>query len=702
MIQANDKTMTFRMKKTLPFVCLLTLLCTTARAQYESSDRFPHYTDNSVPAPGYPVKIAKEDLVLNESNLDKYPDGIVIASNESLHKLLEFYRNDPSGKREWDINTKNVAQWVSSWNIAAGSTWSDRYVQNVQRVKQIGIVYIFTGNKIVGDFIRAHLAKIADMPIDFWVHAELRGLNPKLPLGTLETAGLNQSLAIAVAAVKPEMTPDELGAIERTWREFGLQTAVNWLDTKRSSNNWTPVISAGVLWAAKYFGDAKADSTGCDGIKFYLDNSFYEDGSYGEGPSYFTYPVGNLVNASLAMTPDQVREYFGHSNLRGSLRWRLYGYIFDTEKNGSVGVERIAFGDNLYGSRDVKGPDITSAFARTVYKDGVAAWFRRKYGCRESMESMLLHWKMGSPVVLPESPMEAGLPLMKCFENGDNYIRDGWDTGSVVFAMKTGDHASIVGHSHQHAELQSIALAAFGEMIIVPCGSASYRSRLHYEYDLTTRAANTVTIDGMNQKAPFGPYYQEGKWDDRSYWSKGKSHADVTRQETMPDGGYLICSDASEAYHIEMKEATRTVRYVPEGGFFIIKDVMAPSDGEQHHYDYRLHLYNRDDKTYVFGKGDKIKVERGAADLHIVLGSESKLTLKKRNGYMHGPVRRDYDPDGPNQGKPGSAIELDWGADGDRFVVTAVLYPVRAGQKAPKISVSKDGKVHVGGKEYVL
>lgn len=680
---------------------LLLLLGIAAGAQYASSEIFPHYTDHSVPKPEGSTAISANDLVLTDKYLDRYPEGLVMASNENLHKLYGFFKDDPSGKKEWESLQDFTISRISSWNIYQGGVWS-RYIQSVHAVQQLGMVYIFTGNPLVSLFIRKHLKKLSGMPLDFWVHAELRGLDPNLPCGTLETAALNRALSVAVEAVKPDMAPGELDAILKTWREYGLQTNINWLKTKMAPNNFTAVIASGSLWAAKYFGDKEAEKTALDALKYYLDNCFETDGSYEEGASYFTYPVTNLVNASLVMTPQQVREYFGHSYFKDSMSWRLYGYIFDIEDDGEPGVMRISFGDNPYGDRDIKDADVSSAFARTVFHDGVAAWFRQKYRSRENIESILLYWKMGSPAVRPTSPQEAGLPLMKCFVSGDNYIRSTWDDKGIVLGMKTGDCNSHTAYYHQHSELHTIALAAFGEYIIVTPGTASYRSRLHYEYDVTTRAANTITIDGMNQKNPRKPAYKEGKWDNRSFWCHGYPHADVTRQEVSEGGDCLIRSDAPDAYHIDMREASRTVKYIADGGFFIVRDRLVPSDGQRHHYDYRLHLFNRDGKTKVSGKGKKVKVERGAADLYIVLVSGNRVKLDKLDGYMHHPEGRDYDADGPKQGWPGSAIELDWSIDSPSLDVTAILYPVPSGSPAPKIKAGKCGKLIINGKSYEI
>jgi hypothetical protein len=339
-----------------------------------------------------------------------------------------------------------------------------------------------------------------------------------------------------------------------------------------------------------------------------------------------------------------------------------------------------------------------------VYRDGVAKWIRSKYGSRKSMDGILLQGKIPDQNIPTLSPLGAGLPLVKCFEDGDNYIRSSWDDEGIVLAMKTGDAGSRVDYSHNRPEFNNIALGAFGEYLIVTPGAASYRSKVHNEYDVCTRSANTITIDGMNQKCPMWPAFKEGRWDNRSVVVRGNGHADIIRCESLPDGGSILVSDAHEAYHIDMKEAVRSVRFVPVsgGGFFIVRDRMVPADGAMHHFDYRLHIFNRDNKSIISGKPTKmLKIEREKAHLYIAVASDSALKYQRLAGFMHHPEGRDYEEFGPKQGAPGSATELDWSTDTDAFTVTAVLYPVHPDQNAPRIKIDGD-TVTVNGQSYTV
>ena len=675
----------------------------SAISQTGGGTQFPVYKDFTTPDPGHSTQLSRSSLQPDEAALDRYPDGLPFADNATLHKLCRFFRDDPDGQKEWNSFAMLTARLVSNWTIKGrGGFSAERYIYATGNLRQLSIVYIFTGEPLISELIRSHLAKMVSLPIDFWLHSELRGYKPEHPTGGLETAALNKTLYYVVPAVRQDMTDGEFEALKEAWYQRAHIPCYNWLDKPRS-HNWTAVVSCGLLHSACFFGDDVAQQRALNGLQFYANTTVEPDGSYSEGYGYFAYPMGELFAAAIVMTPEEIKTCFGQTYIKGSQTWRAYGQIFDIEENGKPGVIRINYGDNPYGDRDFYGPDKPSLFSKIVYSDGLAKWLREKYNSRNCMDGILLEAKIPDENIPSLSPEGAELPLARAFDNGDCYIRSNWDDEGIVLGLKAGDCGSRVSYSHNRPELNSITLAAFGEYIIVTPGSASYRSKVHNEYDIVTRSANTITIDGKSQKFPLGPKVKEGRWDNSAVFVKGKPHARITRCENYEEGGALLRSDAEDIYHVKMKEASRTVRFVPEGegGFFIVRDILLPEADASHHYDWRLHIFNRDEKTIITGKPSLLKVERGKADLYIAVASNAKLGFKKENGYMHHPVGRDYSENGPKQGFPGSAIELDWSADCSNFGVTAVLYPVHSGDKAPKIKIA-GGKVTVNGKTYEL
>ncbi len=687
--------------KGISIVILLAMAVIPLMAQ---NPQFPVYSDFSLPDPGKPTRITKNDLKLTDAFLDEYPDGIPVASREQLQELYRFFSNDPDGQKEWNSFSSLTSRVVSEWNVhSMGGFGATRYIYGVGNLKNVSIVYIFTGHPLVGEFIRANLAKMAGLPMTFWLHSELRGYDEEHPKGGLETASLNVMLSYAVPAVKKDMSEEELAAINTAWHDRAHIPCFNWLDNLRN-NNWTAVIGCGLLYSSQYFNDTVARMRALNALKYYSDATVETDGSYAEGYSYFSYPVEQLFSAALVMNPREIRGTFGKSSMKGSMRWRIYGHLFDKEADGSPGVMRISFGDNPYGNRELYGSDKTSLFMQLVFKDGIAKWLRSKYGSHKSMDGVLLAAKIPDTNIPLYSPVGAGLPLVRSFEDGECYIRNNWNDEGIVLALKAGDGGSRVSYSHNRPELNNIALGAFGEYLVVTPGAASYRSKVHNEYDVLTRAANTITVDGMNQKSPMWPSFKEGRWDNRSVVVRDTSCAPVTRCESLPDGGAILQTDARGIYHIGMDEAYRNVRFVPvgEGGFFIVRDHLVPSDGNSHRFDYRLHIFNRDGKTIISGKPSKmLKVEREKAHLYIAVASPQVLGFQRLPGYMHHPEGRDYEEFGPKQGLPGSAVELDWNTESEVLDVTAILYPLHPDEKAPKIKIDSDS-VTVNGINYKL
>ena len=664
---------------------------------------FPVYDDFSLPDPGKSTLLRKESLKPTDAFLDQYPDGIPAADNATLRKICNFYRNTSDGQKEWAGMASLTARVVSEWRLKGSSGFaSERYVIAVPFLKNIALVYLFTGEPLISEFIRANMAKMASLPITFWLHSELRGYNPDHPRGGLETAAVNVALTYALPAVRKDMSDEEYEKFVNVWYEYGHVPVYNWLDELRA-NNWTAVLGCGLLHSAKYFNDHKARVRALNALRYFASATIEDDGSYAEGYSYLSYPVEQLFSAALMMSPKEIQMTFGKANLSGSMTWRIYGHLFDVEEDGTPGVMRISYGDNPYGNRELFDADKTSYFMQLVYRDAVAKWLRSKYGSRQSAEGLLLEAKIPDVNIPMLSPVGAGLPLIKAFGSGDCFIRSNWEDEGIVLGLRAGDLGSRVMYSHNRPELNSITLGAFGEYIIVNPGSASYRSRIHNEYDIMTRSANTITIDGKSQKAPVGPQVREGRWDNSSMYVKGFPHAIVTRCEELSDGGSILRSEANDAYHIEMNEASRTVRFHPteDGGFFVVRDRMIPADGQSHHFDYRLHIFNRDEMTVITGKSNNLKIQRGKADLYVVMTSDQELKFKKGQGYMHHPEGRDYTENGPKQGFLGSSIELDWSTDATELGVTAVLYPVRHGEKAPKIKIEGDNII-VNGKSYPL
>lgn len=652
---------------------------------------YPIYNDVSIPRPDKPTKISPADLVLTDKYLDLYPNGIPEADQEMLRKLYRFFKEDPNGQKEWESLTERTVKVISAWDMRQIN--KRRYVYTIGEVlKPLAKVYIFTGNELISDFIRGHLAKVAPMPIDFWIHAELRKLVKDKPQGYIETSYVNQALGTIIEAVRRNMSPEEIEAIEKAWYEKGYIPGLNWLEANQDfAGNFKAVVAIGVMYASQYFKDSEGWDKGFEGLKFYVDNAILPDGSNYEGYGYFNYPVLQILKVTSIMTREQIVSLLADSGLAGSQTWRVAGLLLGKDEDGRPGCFRITYGDNPSRGKLWHVTDGPVLLAKAVCQDPVAAWVFKNWKQANTQYGFLLQQKFGTEVK-PKTPEEAGIPLMTTFESGDCYIRSGWGDEDVVLGLKAmnGNYEKKM-YIHSRPEINSINLGAYGEYLICNAASASYRSHIRNEHDVRTWRANVVAVDGKDQLYPFKFFTDLGCY--------GHPRAEIVRKEELPDKGFVLANEAKWAYATPMNQATRTVRYVPKGHFYIVKDVLVPEDGQTHHFDHRFFIFNHDFKTTVSKKGAMFKVARPNADLYIAVNGSSKFKFEYRDAYIHGLSGRDYDPDGPQQGKPGSAIGFQWSCDAASLTVVSVLYPKAAGSVAPKIKFT-DGGVIVNGETY--
>ena len=674
--------------KTIRIPALLALLfavLTPAGAQNvpeKAANGYPIYNDVSIPRPDKPTKITEADVRLTDKYLDLYPEGIPEADLETLKKLYKFFKNDPDGQKEWEKMQKKTIKAISAWDMRKLSP--KRYVYTLEQLKMLGKVYVFTGNDLISDFIRGHLAKAAGMPIDFWVHSELRKLIPEKPMGYIETSYLNQALGTAITAVRRNMSPEEISAIETAWYEKGYIPALNWLEAHTEFfGNFQAVIAVGGLYASKYFKDADGWEKSYAGLKYYVDNAILPDGSNYEGYNYFNYPVAVILKGCSVMSAEQITALLAESNLSKSQRWRVAGLVLGKDSKGRPGNFRLTFGDNPSAPKMWGVMDEPVQLARIVCRDPLSAWVHETWQQATNQYVFLLQQKFPGRPVKALPPDEAKIPLMSAFECGDCYLRSGWGDEDAVLAFKAmnGNHDQQV-YIHSRPEINSIQLGAFGENLICNAASASYRSPIRFEHDLRTWRANVVQVDGKDQLYPNSFFKKDGSY--------GYPDAKLVRNERLKDGCYLLSNEAASAYVTPMKQATRTVRYVPKGKFFIIKDVLVPEDGAEHHFDHRFFIFNHDFNTKIEKKEELISVYRQNAELYIAVSASAPMEFNYRDAYIHGLDGRDYDPDGPKQGKPGSAKGLQWSCDATTLTVISVLCPRAPGSAAPKIQFKGD------------
>lgn len=679
------------MSRFVIYLLLISLLSfTIATDSSAQASKFPVYDDQRISRPGELPQFEPEDFIVNKNRLTQYPDGFLYGDHQTLKKLSDFLLSDPAGRDLWKKAIATVSGILNQWDFDRKGFGADRYIYNVPQLEDLSMVYLFSGHKELGRFIHEHVMQIAELPYEFWLHAELRGYNPEYPLGMLETSSLCTTIAMVLSATAELYSPPEKARIEAALRSKALLPCLNWLDKPRK-NNFTAVISSGAYVAAAYFHDRNGMAKALNAMTGYLDGSIERDGSYGEGTGYFGYPIRTLLPTILVMDHEKRKKVFSTSGLRYSATWKVYPYLYASDPDGRIQPTILHFGDNSY--KGPTGSDVNIILA-VLYQDPLASWLMDKFEGTWDFRESLLVCSFPGEVVEPQSPGESKLSLLKIFDNGDCFIRSTWEDNGIVLAMRSGD-GSRINFSHQRPELSSIGLGAYGEYLIVSSGSASYRSPLHYQWDRATRSANTITVDDRNQLFPGSGKSSWNKTDVSGFWVEGQPSAEVVQYGTGKMGDYMV-NETAKAYHVPMKHVRRTVLFVRDPGYFVMIDNMEAVNS-QHKYTWRVHLNNRDGQ----GKINAINqnhwhFSRPLANLDIYLFSDKQMETRIGQGYMHGTTR-DYSPGGINEGKPGSSVELEAFNPEKTGSMTfySILYPSKIGTLTPSVALT-DGKIVVG------
>jgi len=131
-----------------------------------------------------------------------------------------------------------------------------------------------------------------------------------------------------------------------------------------------------------------------------------------------------------------------------------------------------------------------------------AAMFQRgdfKWAAGELSEETL--WLAGKEGMEIFNSLEASIPLnlSRGFPEGGYYVmRTGWDADAKYMLFKCGPHAA-----HGHADALHIEMYCSGESCLRDCGTYTYNGPWEWRtYFRSTRAHNTVVVDGESQSVP--------------------------------------------------------------------------------------------------------------------------------------------------------------------------------------------------------
>ena len=160
-------------------------------------------------------------------------------------------------------------------------------------------------------------------------------------------------------------------------------------------------------------------------------------------------------------------------------------------------------------------------------------------------------------------------------------MRSGWDTRALYAFFDVGPF----GMAHQHEDKLSFILYAYGNRLITEGGIYAYDESQWRKYILSARAHNVVRIDGLDQHRKGVKRFTAQNTPLENRWTTNPTY-------DFAEGIY------NEGFGLKRQlkiTQTRSILFIKpnkqkEVSYWIVIDVMTPSDEKQHVYDTWFHF----------------------------------------------------------------------------------------------------------------
>lgn len=255
---------------------------------------------------------------------------------------------------------------------------------------------------------------------------------------------------------------------------------------------------------------------------------------------------------------------------------------------------------------------------------------------------------------------------------GQLVMRTGWERDDLYLLTDAGPF----GYAHQHEDALSIVVYAHGAYHIVDPGNYAYDNSQWRKYVLSTRAHNTVMVDGLDQRRrrrSAEEYVVSRPLPNR--WASCDAFDYAAASYSDGYGG----DDPVDVTH------TRVIFFVkPE--YWIIIDRLQPADDSPHTYDVLFHMDAAGARVDA-STGSVHTTGGGVPNISIIPAAEEPLRARIACGEQE-PVVQGWMPERLNDYScrpiPTAVFSI---AKAGETRIASVLYPTRAGEQCPVTSV---------------
>lgn len=369
----------------------------------------------------------------------------------------------------------------------------------VDRVYTLALLYRLTGNKTWSDRCVKELVNVAGKNFSDWS-----------PVHFLDTGEMTHAVAIGFDWLYDELSENDRATLIKGIVQKGFVPAQeaftrNQFWTRNKGTNWNLVCNGGLIAGCLAIMDEDSAQplteevykNATAGIHAGFD-TYADDGSWIEGPSYWQYATRYAVTAMNSLQTATGND-LGFSELEGvhnTGRWFIdnvgpTGYMFnhgDSSEHYHIGDEPSLF----WFSQRYNNP-LYAYYGRVAEmasdQSGVS-WDVNRW------DDLMFYNPNGTKEDLLKQSLESS------YATQDGFFRSSWtdESGSFV-GFKGGDNTV----SHAHLDLGSFVYDAIGERWALDLGADNYSMPDYFGhlrwtyYRCMTRGHNTLTFDYTNQ-----------------------------------------------------------------------------------------------------------------------------------------------------------------------------------------------------------
>ena len=256
--------------------------------------------------------------------------------------------------------------------------------------------------------------------------------------------------------------------------------------------------------------------------------------------------------------------------------------------------------------------------------------------------------------------------------SGQLVMRSGWEKDDRYLLMDAGPF----GYGHQHEDALSFVIYSHGRYHLVDPGNYPYDSSEWRKYVLSTRAHNTIMVDGQDQQRRGKPnrddYVISRPLPNRWVAGEGLDYAAGTYEEGYGPGREIAATHARHIFFVK-----------PE--YWIVTDFLSPNDDKVHRYDSMFHLDTPSVKADDAAK--RVVTQNSDSNLAIIPLADDGLSLQVISGQGK-PIVQGWMPAGGYDVRPIPTPTFSREQSGPASFVY-VFYPTAAGAECPIASVEK-------------